>query len=174
MNAAAGRPAASAGGISGQGALPVSVVVTVLNEEGTVGPLLESLLGQDRPPDEVVVVDGGSTDGTAAVVRRYGPPVRLVDLPGCNISAGRNRGIREARNEVVAVTDAGVRLDPDWLRLITVPLLAPDGRPPDVVAGFFVADPRTAFEVAMGATVLPVVEEVDPASFLPSSRSVAF
>lgn len=50
---------------------------------------------------------------------------------------------------------------------------SPEERP-DVVSGFFVADPRTTFEKAMGATVLPALSDVDPNRFLPSSRSVAF
>jgi glycosyltransferase involved in cell wall biosynthesis len=163
---------------------PVSVVLTVLNEAGGIARLLDDLLGQDAPPDEIVVVDGGSTDGTQVIAGRYSaasrvggedaprhPEVRLVAAPGANISQGRNRGITEARNELIAVTDAGVRLDRDWLRLITQPLL--DGTA-DVVAGFFQPDPHSPFETAMGATVLPALEDVDPAAFLPSSRSIAF
>ncbi len=46
--------------------------------------------------------------------------------------------------------------------------------PPSAVAGFFVPDVHTTFEIAMGATVLPTVDEIKPESFLPSSRSVAF
>jgi hypothetical protein len=46
--------------------------------------------------------------------------------------------------------------------------------PPPVVSGFFVADPQSPFEVAMGATVLPLVSDINPATFLPSSRSIAF
>jgi GT2 family glycosyltransferase len=71
------------------------------------------------------------------------------------------------------VTDAGVRLDPGWLEALAAPLLAGDP-PVDVASGFFVPDPQSPFERAMGATVLPAVEDVDPATFLPSSRSVAF
>ena len=50
----------------------------------------------------------------------------------------------------------------------------PAGAAPDVVSGFFLADAATLFETAMGATVLPDLADVDPATFLPSSRSVAF
>lgn len=146
------------------------MVLTVLNEAGAIEPLLRDLLGQDQPADEIVVVDGGSSDGTQEVVRRH-TGVKLVCLPGANISQGRNRGIAEARNELVAVTDAGVRLGRDWLRLISAPLL---GGQADVVAGFFEPDPHSDFERAMGATVLPALEDVDPATFLPSSRSIAF
>lgn len=155
---------------------PVSVVVTVLNEAQTIGPLLEDLLGQDQAADEVVVADGGSTDGTQDVVARYArgserSEIRFLSEPGANISRGRNRGIAQARNELVAVTDAGVRLKPDWLRLIAGPLI--DGTA-DVVAGFFEPDPHTLFETALGATVLPSLDDVQAASFLPSSRSIAF
>jgi glycosyltransferase involved in cell wall biosynthesis len=150
---------------------PVSVVVTVLNEASSVRRLLDELLAQDLPPDEILVVDGGSSDGTQEVVARYGPPVRLIELPGANISQGRNRGIDEARTELIAVTDAGVRLKPDWLRRITAPLQRGQA---EVVAGFFEPDPRSLFEMAMGATVLPALDDLDPARFLPSSRSIAF
>jgi glycosyltransferase involved in cell wall biosynthesis len=48
------------------------------------------------------------------------------------------------------------------------------GHPPSAVSGFFVADGQTTFEIAMGATVLPAIEDVNPTTFLPSSRSVAY
>ncbi|MBV8085354.1 MAG: glycosyltransferase [Chloroflexi bacterium] len=149
---------------------PVSVVLTVLNEAGGVGNLLQDLQAQDQPADEIIVVDGGSTDGTPELIRRQ-DGVQLIEAPGANISQGRNRGIAAARNVLLAVTDAGVRLGPDWLRLITAPLQA--GRA-DVVAGFFQRDPHSPFEEAMGATVLPSLADVDPSTFLPSSRSIAF
>ena len=129
-------------------------------------------------PDEVVFVDGGSRDGTLAAITAYAGqiPVRVFTEPGCNISQGRNRAITEATGEIIASTDAGVRLVPNWLEDLTKPLREqPAGKTPyAVVSGFFIADPRTTFETAMGATVLPNIEEINPATFLPSSRSVAF
>jgi hypothetical protein len=62
-------------------------------------------------------------------------------------------------------------LDPHWLERITAPLLADPAL--SVVAGFFLPDVNTPFEVAMGATVLPLPEDINPATFMPSSRSVA-
>lgn len=153
----------------------VSVIATVLNEEASLGALLESLLAQTRVPDEVVIVDGGSRDGTVNVARAFvarGAPVRVLELPGCNISQGRNAAIRAATGEVIASTDAGVRLSPEWLAELVAPFEGAD--PPDVVGGFFVSDPRSVFETAMGATVLPALSDIDPERFLPSSRSVAF
>jgi GT2 family glycosyltransferase len=65
-----------------------------------------------------------------------------------------------------------VRLVPHWLEELTRPLQ--EDASLDVVSGLFLPDPQTVFETAMAATVLPVETEVDPQSFLPSSRSVAF
>ncbi len=151
-----------------------SVIVTVLNEGESIRTLMDSLAAQARPPDEIVVVDGGSSDDTVAQVRAYSDrlPLRIFVEPGANISQGRNRAIAEARNPIIASTDAGVRLHPRWLECLLEPFAGPE--PPQVVAGFFLPDPHTVFEIAMGATVLPRVEDVNPRSFLPSSRSVAF
>lgn len=158
--------------------MKVSVIATVLNEGPAIERLLESLAGQTRPPDEVVIVDGGSTDGTLDVLHSWAAsrrlPLQVVERPGANISAGRNAAVAAATGDVVAVTDAGVRLESNWIEALVAPFAGEAGRVVPVVSGWFVADPHTLFETAMGATVLPHVREVDPATFLPSSRSVAF
>lgn len=151
----------------------VSVICTVLNEGRSIHMLLSSLVAQTRQPDEIVFVDGGSTDDTVAAIKNFNRlPLRVIVVPGANISQGRNAAIRAARFPIIASTDAGVRLHPRWLQELLRPFEAEDS--PAVVAGFFVPDPKTAFEVAMGATVLPEVSDINPATFLPSSRSVAF
>ncbi len=150
----------------------VSVVVTVLNEARSLPRLLDSLAAQDRQPDEVVLCDGGSTDGTLALLSAEDRlDLRVLVRPGANISQGRNAAIHAATGDVVAVTDAGVRLDPAWLERIIEPLEEGRAR---VAAGFFRADPQSLFEVAMGATVLPELRDIRAERFLPSSRSVAF
>jgi glycosyltransferase involved in cell wall biosynthesis len=130
-------------------------------------------------------------------------PLRVLVEPGANISRGRNVAITAATGDVIASVDAGVWLEPQWLEKLVEPLIAgskwqiadreavvlPNDQPspighqlsaighaprPSAVAGFFVPDVRTTFEIAMGATVLPTVGEIKPESFLPSSRSVAF
>ncbi|MDP2937568.1 MAG: glycosyltransferase, partial [Dehalococcoidia bacterium] len=153
--------------------MKVTLVCTVLNEEATIAPLLDSILAQTRPPDEVIIVDGGSRDRTVEVLRAYQDrlPLQVLLRPGANISTGRNAAIKAATSEVIACTDAGVRLSPNWLESLAGCF---DRRPrPGLACGFFAADPRTAFEAALGATSLPNIDEIDPARFLPSSRSVA-
>lgn len=151
----------------------VSVIMTVKNEGQSLRLLLDSLIQQTRPPDEVVVCDGGSTDDTIAVLEEYRRwlPLRIVVAAGSNISQGRNRAIAEGAGPIIAATDGGVVLAPVWLEEIVRPITEEEAA---VVSGWFEADPYTDFEVVMGATVLPTVEDVDPQSFLPSSRSVAF
>lgn len=165
----------------------VSVICTVLNEGEAIRRLLDSLAAQTRPADEVVIVDGGSRDNTVAVIQEYAGclPLHVLVEPGANIARGRNIAIAAARGEIIASTDAGVWLEPRWLEKLLEPFRSAvqqskgpaDQKIPDApfaVAGFFVPDPRTTFEIAMGATVLPAVEDINPARFLPSSRSAAF
>lgn len=158
----------------------VSLICTVLNEKEAIGRLLDSVVAQTRPPDEVVIVDGGSSDGTQAVVMSYADrlPLKLQEARGANISRGRNLAVKRATGQVIASTDAGVWLEPTWLERLLEPLagLSPEelGRSCRAVAGFFQSDPRSVFELALGATTLPTADEIRPERFLPSSRSVAF
>lgn len=152
----------------------ISVIATVLNEGDSIRRLMDSLVTQTCQPDEVVIVDGGSSDHTVDVLLEYEDrlPLTVLVIPGSSISAGRNRAISATSAGIIAVTDAGVVLDSAWLEGITRPLRQDDTV--EVVAGFFHANPHSLFEAAMGATVLPLADEIDPNTFLPSSRSVAF
>lgn len=154
----------------------VSVVATVLNESASIGRLLESMAEQSRRPDELVIVDGGSRDGTLAKLESFaeGAPfaMRVLSRPGANISEGRNLAISVAAGPIIAATDAGVRLEPDWLEQLLAPFSSEPA--PDVVSGFFVPEHHTFFEQVLGAVTLPSLREIDPENFYPSSRSVAF
>ncbi len=151
----------------------VSVISTVKNEGEALRPLLDSLIQQTRPPDEVVICDGGSTDNTVEILTEYKRwlPLKIIVAPGTNISQGRNRAIAVAAGPIIAATDAGVALSPTWVEDLVRPI---EENESVVASGWFEADPYTDFEVVMGSTVLPDCSDVNPASFLPSSRSVAF
>lgn len=94
----------------------VSIVVPVYNRAGEIGDCLEALLAQDYPTHrlEIIIVDDGSTDGTAEVVSRY--LVRLIKQPqNRGQSAARNAGVRAAQGEIVAFIDSDCIADPNWL-----------------------------------------------------------
>lgn len=186
LSEAARRPGAAL-----TGGPPLSVVTTVLNEREAVGHLLASLAPQLGDEDEIVVVDGGSTDGTADVLEGWSgrdPRVRSVSSPGANISAGRNAGIAAARHHIVACTDAGCEPSPGWLDALRRPFAEKEAA--DLVAGVYRVSARTPFEHAVAAADYPVPEEArrpgplvraygrflgrtfDPT--LPTGRSVAF
>jgi len=107
----------------------VSVVLPVLNEERHIGACLESVLAQDYPSDryEVIVADGGSTDGTRSLVSAFAARdsrVRLIDNPGMLQAAGLNRGILASRGDVIARQDGHAEWAPDHLSTSVARLLA--------------------------------------------------
>ena len=86
--------------------------MTVKNEAHVLDRLAADVRAQTVKPDEIVVTDGGSTDGTVERLREAldeFEDVRVISMPGANIAAGRNRAIAEARGGVVLVADAGLR-----------------------------------------------------------------
>ncbi|MEO8476235.1 MAG: glycosyltransferase [Actinomycetota bacterium] len=150
--------------------MKVSLIATVLNNADHLDAFLGSLAAQARAPDEIVIVDGGSTDGTVAILAAA-DGVTLIEDPGANISRGRNVAIAAAAHDVIAVTDADCVLEPTWLEELLRPL--EDGA--DVAMGFYVPLTHGFFSECLAAVNLPLdASEVDPSRFMPSARSVAY
>src|ERR1700751_4564115 len=116
----------------------VSVAATVLNEVDDIDALVESLMRQTLAPAEVIIVDGGSTDGTwerlEAARAKYPTLVPIRDescslqrSPG-PIARGRNVGVAAASSDIVACADAGCIYHPDWLLNLTAPIFAGDSQ----------------------------------------------
>lgn len=92
--------------------MKVSALIATHNRRTFVSRAIDSVLAQTVPVDEIIVVDDGSTDGTAeAIGRRYGPRVALIRQENRGVAAARQRGIKEARGEWVAFLDS----DDVWL-----------------------------------------------------------
>lgn len=115
------------------GAGRISVIVPVYNGERYLAEALDSALVQTHPAAEVIVVDDGSTDGSAAVAERYGSRVRLERQPHGGIGAARNHGLSVARSEYFAFLDADDLFPPDRLAVMMAGFEADPS--PGVVAG---------------------------------------
>lgn len=164
--------------------MKVTFVATVFNEEKTIQALLESIAAQSRMPDEVIIVDGGSTDKTIEIMqsekrkaKNNNLKLKIITKPG-NRAVGRNEGIRKATGDVIVSSDAGCVLDKDWVRKIIEPFEKGDVDPDligvDVVAGYYKGKPQNIFQKCLVPYVLVMPDRVDPNNFLPASRTMAF
>lgn len=88
----------------------VSAIIPTFNRIETLGRALDSILVQTRPPEEIIVVDDGSTDATAAMIESRYPQARLIRQANRGVSAARNCGIAAASGEWIALLDS----DDEW------------------------------------------------------------
>jgi len=89
----------------------VSTIVAVYNGAATVGRALDSIFAQDFTDNEIIAVNDGSTDDTAAVLSRYGDRIRVVTQSNRGLSAARNAGVRASSGEYAAFLDD----DDEWM-----------------------------------------------------------
>ncbi len=91
--------------------MKISVVIPAYNAEQTIGRTLDSVLAQTRAADEIIVIDDGSADATADIIRTYGGKVRLIQQENAGVSVARNAGIEAASGDWIAFLDG----DDEWL-----------------------------------------------------------
>jgi glycosyltransferase involved in cell wall biosynthesis len=90
--------------------MKISVIIPAYNAEQYVAKAVESCLSQTYAPHEIIVVDNGSTDGTAKVAESFPSPVRVIRLAeNVGVSAARNQGVRASTGDWLAFLDAD-----DW------------------------------------------------------------
>jgi len=94
----------------------ISIVVPAYNYDRYLPFAVESARNQEYPEFEVVVIDDGSTDDTAEVMKQFGPPVRYIHQKNAGLSAARNSGIREAKHDFILFLDADDELKPGILK----------------------------------------------------------
>ncbi len=103
----------------------ISLVSTILNDKAGAQALFKDLRLQTRFPDEMVVIDGGSRDGTweflQASVSQLPFLLRPIQIPGANVSHGRNQAIEHSQGEWIVSTDFGCRLDSRWVEKLVEP-----------------------------------------------------
>jgi glycosyltransferase involved in cell wall biosynthesis len=102
---------------------PISLIVPLKNETESLSALIESINRQTLLPDEVILVDGGSTDETVALARELTAGdtcYQIIEAGDATPGRGRNVGTENARNDWIAYTDAGIRLEIDWLEKLAL------------------------------------------------------
>ncbi len=150
--------------------MKISLITTVKNEAKWAETLIGSILQQTRQPDEWIVVDGGSVDGTAEHFKKI--PLCTVLEVSCNRAQGRNLAITRSSGDVLAVTDAGCLPRPTWLERL-VGRLQLDGR--RVAAGQTICRINHPFDAAQHALMDQFVcEHIPFRKPAPSCRSLAF
>jgi hypothetical protein len=134
--------------------LTVSILIPTFNEIAHIDACLASALAQSSPLLEILVVDGGSTDGTRERVASYGPPVRLVDNPGRGPASALNLGIAASKGSIICRMDAHTVFDPSYVAESLRVLLEEDA---DVAGGPMHPVGTTAFGRAVAAVTSSAV-----------------
>lgn len=155
--------------------MKVTFITTVFNESETIIPFLKSLNEQSKYPDQIVIVDGGSSDSTVQLITEF-PFVLpknkvIITIKKGNRSIGRNKAISLANNEIIVCSDSGNILDKEWIKHITAPFTK---KHVDVVAGFYKGIAKTVFQRSLIPYALMMPDKVNAESFLPATRSIAF
>ena len=95
----------------------VSVIIPTYNRANWLPETVATILNQTQPPLEVLIVDDGSTDDTAAVCAAFPETVRHIRQQNAGVSAARNRGMREAKGEWIAFADSDDPWEPTKLEV---------------------------------------------------------
>ncbi len=155
----------------------LSLITTVFNEQNTIIRFLQSVFEQSKFPDEIIIVDGGSTDRTLSEISKFKPPknknvpnIKILFKKG-NRSVGRNEAIKNATGEIILVSDAGCILDKDWVKNIVKPFA---NKKISVSSGYYIPVVENIFQKSLATYTCVMPDKVDKDNFLPSSRSVAF
>lgn len=155
--------------------MKISFITTVLNEAKTIQALLDSIQTQTKKPEEVIIVDAGSADQTCRLIKAHPLKnklsLRLIQKAGLNRSQARNLAVSQAKHGIIAVSDAGCWLDPDWLKRLTEPF---QNSSVGAVAGYYQPETKTVFQTCISPFVAVMADRLNPKTYLPSSRSLAF
>ncbi len=140
--------------------LQISLVIPMKNESDSLRQLIESIERQTFQPDEIVLVDGGSTDGTVKLAEQFAaknPKIILIKVTEASPGKGRNIGIESAQNEWIALTDAGIELENDWLeKLVEAAENSPEA---DLVYGNYSPNISSSFVKCAAIAYVPPKRE---------------
>ncbi len=151
--------------------MKISLIIPIKNEAESLENLCLSINRQTRQPDETILVDGGSTDQTVAIARKITArqaEFNLIETAHASPGRGRNIGAENARFEWLAFTDAGIKLEADWLEKLVEKAVA-DAKV-DIVYGNYAPVVGNYFEkIATLCYVPPFRENSIRGKFIASS-----
>ena len=154
--------------------IAISVVVPVRDEADSIRQLIEGLLGQTMPPNEIVITDGGSVDGTREIINEIisdGAPVKLIldqdSLPG----RSRNIAVANARNDWIGFIGAGIKPSANWLA--TLAEKVENDSTIDVVYGTYEPIIDSFFKECATIVYVPAATVTDEGSVRPYSIASA-
>jgi glycosyltransferase involved in cell wall biosynthesis len=156
----------------------VALVMPVHNEEAAIDETLVAILASTRLPNEIVIGDGGSTDGTVSkclAYRRRGLDVRVVDNRARFPGAGRNAAACAAESEILLFCDFGNRVDPHWVERMVAPFEADPNV--DFVIGMYYPLVKSDFEQCVACVNYPIsvalqrMSDTERKTFVPSRTS---
>ena len=157
--------------------IKVSLIASVKNEADNIETWFERIYGQTYKPNEIIITDGGSTDGTFDLLKEQMVlsqiPIRILSNSGGNIAQGRNLAIKQSSNEIIAVTDFGCLPAYDWLERILMPFRVD----PEIVVSAGIYDPIYPTNEPVEKKKLWLwgnLEKISPENYLPPGGSAAF
>ncbi|MGZ7209329.1 MAG: glycosyltransferase [Methanobacterium sp.] len=146
-----------------------SLVLTSKNESNNIHELINAVINQEKRPDEMIIVDAGSTDGTIEIIKEFQNIhswIKLEVINDVSRGRGRNLAIKDAKYDIIAVTDAGCYLEKNWLKNLVKPI--EEGY--DISVGYYKPYYKNDFEYFEGLLMVP--DKIDIVRI--SSRSLAF
>ena len=154
-----------------------TLVSTVFNEAQRLQESINDIEKQLLVPDEIVIVDAGSKDGTIEILKKWQAQskikINVIVQNGCNVAQGRNLAIENASHELIVSTDFGCRYHENWLFSIVSLFDDPDI---EVVGGNYSSreEDMTSLAAKCGFVLANGYQLDVDESFIPSSRSIAY
>jgi glycosyltransferase involved in cell wall biosynthesis len=155
-----------------------TLVSTIFNEASRLEKTINDLEQQTLQPSEIIITDAGSIDGTYEKLLEWKAaspiPITIIKKPKCNVAEGRNLAIQAAKSPIIASTDFGCRFHPGWLESLVTPFI---DEKVDVVSGAYTVREEDQVSLAQKAAYIlsfGYTPNVREASFIPSSRSIAY
>lgn len=152
--------------------MQISMICTVMNEEKFIRKFVESVIKQTKKPNELIIVDGGSTDETYDILKKYSKKyswIKVYQVPGLNIAEGRNYAIEHSKGDIIFTSDSSTCFENEWIEKIM------DGfkQGGDVVFGSYSIKPKNSVENYLISRI-PNWNKIDSDIFIPSNRNAAF